>query len=320
MTKFSTEEYVRRNFTYWGNFPQVRIIHWDCSSNDNTGHLYVNSDKNLFYCHKCGYKGWITRLVSDYEKIPYKKAQEMVSIEPYPTTPTPNLLESITSVFGLTSIIEKSASKVVYPKEHTFITDIDTSPEWVQDFINRRRLADSIVYDYKFGYCQYGDYKHRVVIPMYENGELVFWVARDALGVHPVRYLNPHGEKNSIVFNIDRAKRIGHAVLCEGVFDAMRVGYSGIAILGKDLSKIQLRKIVEAFPRVTVLLDATAAVEARKIADQLYPFVETSIVFLPQDDPDSYETKDLQYLIKTTKVPYSLDLNLDVVKQLLHVN
>ena len=79
-------------------------------------------------------------------------------------------------------------------------------------------------------------YKHKLVIPFYDNGKAVFLQGRRLDGASP-KYLNLIDIPKSI-FNLEvltKAKAGDKVFICEGVFDAMRLnqeGYNTVAILG----------------------------------------------------------------------------------------
>jgi DNA primase len=79
-------------------------------------------------------------------------------------------------------------------------------------------------------------YRHKVIIPFYDKGKVVFLQGRNLDGTHP-KYLNLTGVEKP-VFNLEnlRKLKVGERVyICEGVFDAMRLsqeGYNAVAILG----------------------------------------------------------------------------------------
>lgn len=79
-------------------------------------------------------------------------------------------------------------------------------------------------------------YKHKVIIPFYDKGKIVFLHGRNLDGTHP-KYLNLVGIPKPI-FNLEKLTKlkVGDRVyICEGVFDAMRLeqeGYNAVGILG----------------------------------------------------------------------------------------
>lgn len=79
-------------------------------------------------------------------------------------------------------------------------------------------------------------YRHRLIIPFYQNGKLIFLQGRNLDGTHP-KYLNLIDIPKPI-FNLDTLTKLNkgeRVYICEGVFDAMMLeqeGYNAVAILG----------------------------------------------------------------------------------------
>ena len=79
-------------------------------------------------------------------------------------------------------------------------------------------------------------YRHKVIIPFYDKGKIVFLQGRNLDGTHP-KYLNLAGVEKP-VFNLENLTKLNNGdrvYICEGVFDAMRLeqeGYTAVAILG----------------------------------------------------------------------------------------
>lgn len=105
------------------------------------------------------------------------------------------------------------------------------------------------------------------------------------------KVLYPKGCKTgNMLFNYDRAQAFRHVVLTEGVFDALRVGPRGMAVLGSRISDRQLALLLASKARhVSILFDGDAAGRkgAAKARERLAPFFKVSVVRLPQGiDPD----------------------------------
>lgn len=79
-------------------------------------------------------------------------------------------------------------------------------------------------------------YRHKIIVPFYDNGKVVFLHGRNIDGTHP-KYLNLVGI-NKPIFNQETLTKIkagDRVYICEGVFDAIRLeqeGYNAVAILG----------------------------------------------------------------------------------------
>ena len=130
-----------------------------------------------------------------------------------------------------------------------------------------------------------GDWKYRIIIPLYYNGVLVSWTGRSILDKQTLkdrkipRYKNLAIEKSVInskecLFNIDncRGKTV---VLTEGAFDVMRLGGESasdfLCSFGTELTQAQVKIIAERFDKVFIMFDnePEAQMKARKFGMQI---------------------------------------------------
>ena len=100
---------------------------------------------------------------------------------------------------------------------------------------------------WRVGYCEdESDYLAygRIIAPVMDEGMVVGWQGRvpfdsvAGVGLKEVgiqKYIS-QVRPRYFAYNLDRAIRLGFVVLVEGVFDAWRVGTSGVALLGHNLS------------------------------------------------------------------------------------
>lgn len=99
------------------------------------------------------------------------------------------------------------------------------------------------------------EYYKRIFVPFYENGELVYFIARSIVPDDPMRYKNPVGvNAGNYVFNLDNIKE--DVFIFEGVFDAMSLDFPqvGTAMLSSFIKDEQARKIVQKNPRNIILV------------------------------------------------------------------
>ena len=179
----------------------------------------------------------------------------------------------------------------------------------LQYALSRMSLEDIV--SYKIGYCGLGKYKWRLVVPFFEKGEVVYFVARQIYD-SPKPYDNPNkGEfggigADDVVFNIDGARKLGCAIVCEGVFDAIRAGEDGIALLGTDISEVQINKLLE-IPDVCILLDEDAKLKALKMAKRFKEIGKiVKVAFLPNGDPADFSRSEIRKIIDNS-VLYSYE-------------
>lgn len=285
------EEYEVRNNQF-----RINCINPECK--DKSGDLEISLDKGIFHCWECGYSGNIRQLLKDHMGwIP--KIDKYVSAE---------------------SLTRKKEEIKEEPKINTLKLPSEFVPLWENlDKLSlpgkralkyiRGRLTDEEIKFYRIGYCGLGKYKNRIIVPVIERDQVVYFVARTFENEDP-KYKNPNSKecgvgKEEIVFNLDSASKIGRAVVCEGVFDAMAVGKDGVAIFGTQLSKLQLLKIkVSGIKEFVVCLDLDAYDKALKIAKNIHEnlYYGVRVVKIDKKDPAEMPREILRQKISEAKL------------------
>ena len=114
--------------------------------------------------------------------------------------------------------------------------------------------------------------------------------------------------RGGIVFNLDRARELGQAVITEGVLDAIRVGDDGVSIFGTTLLDQQLGKLID-IPNIIIMLDEDARSKAIQIARKLNGAQKPSkLAFLPTGDPADWSREDLREMIMKAE-PYKVTMH-----------
>ena len=278
-------------------FPEARLAASDkefilnCPWHD--GHkkkLYVNASSGMYNCFVCGAKGGFSSFV-----------RRVVGAEDH--TDVSCILKALLSeekaeyidFFDQQRPSEKVlAPSVAYPPEYypLWFNDLGTEGRAAEAYLLGRGLTKNQISYYRLGFCIGGRYDRRVLIPTFgPNEELVTFVCRDYTGKSPYKVLNPpevEGNTNKDwVFNLYNALRTGHLIVTEGVFDAIAVGVSGVALFGKKATDSQLAKLVLDRPlRITCCLDADAPMDNEVLASQLSGITPNVFVAkLPEKDP-----------------------------------
>ena len=118
--------------------------------------------------------------------------------------------------------------------------------------------------------------QHRVLVPYFRNGDLVFWTSRrysKRLGEGP-KYWSQGGAK-PLYTPFLRGAPPTKLVLVEGVFDALAVanaGYHPVALGGKSLPvfhRKELLTLANGYGTIVVLLDEDALAKALELRDDL---------------------------------------------------
>ena len=114
-----------------------------------------------------------------------------------------------------------------------------------------------------------------ILFPVINNGVLVGVQARclpQYLDERGIKYwTHPACRKRTVLYNLDAARDIGLAVVCEGVFDVASVGKPGVCLFGHTPSKIQMT-MLSTFRQGVVWLpdnDLDCVKEAKVYADRL---------------------------------------------------
>lgn len=160
----------------------------------------------------------------------------------------------------------------------------------------RYGITPELAVKYKFGYSPYF---HRVVIPVYEDGELTAMTMRAVDNVEP-KYLNPKGPKVSNALFITRGNPDSPPVIVEDVLSAIKVsraGYTGIAILGTNFTDARALKIAHKFPNgVYIWLDGDrAGLRGTNQAEKKLELLGVPTIRIrTDDDPKSYRSEEIQ--------------------------
>lgn len=126
-----------------------------------------------------------------------------------------------------------------------------------------------------------GDWKFRIIIPIYYNGQLMSWTGRSILSKEKLKQLNIPRYKNlsieksvknikELFFNIDNCRNKS-VVLTEGPFDVLRFDGEAICSMGTELTEGQIALLAERFEKIFILFDnePEAQEKARKFGLQL---------------------------------------------------
>jgi len=154
--------------------------------------------------------------------------------------------------------------------------------------IVKKRVCLEDIKKYGMRYCVDDKIYHdRLIIPVYMEGKLVTFAARDMSGKSDIwskakaiikrkqlskqdkqklidkylykKILYPYGTPmGKLFFNWDEAIKHREVFICEGIFDALKIirfGYNVLALLSCHLNSYKTNKIVQNFERVYITLD-----------------------------------------------------------------
>lgn len=139
----------------------------------------------------------------------------------------------------------QSVEPAVVPLPSHFYPLSSASPndQWAQlasAYLDAERGVDPKSYGFMLshpnGDPQVDKWAKRVIIPIYKENQLIFYVGRDLTGKHTQKYLSPSYSKEKVLFGFDELFRQTDEPLyiVEGWFDAWAI--NGVAILGNEIS------------------------------------------------------------------------------------
>lgn len=125
---------------------------------------------------------------------------------------------------------------------------------------------------------------NRIIIPTYENGNLVYYQARDYTDKSTLRYKNPPKSiqpKNIIVPFYDQLVEDSPLFISEGPWEAIQ--YSGTYMLGPSLSDRQIYKLKKKKPTAVYFIpdnDATGRMKLLKNVETVRRFLDVPIYII----------------------------------------
>lgn len=160
----------------------------------------------------------------------------------------------------------------------------------VKSYLYSRGLTDIDFMRYGLGYCMKGKYADRVIIPSYDsNNCLNYFTGRSLIPGSYQRYVNPECSKDIIFFE-NLINWNEPVLLCEGPFDAMALKRNCTCLLGKNISKTLMKKILEnPVPEIYIILDKDARKHALEICEDFLKLGKKVFFIEPSEKDPSEE-------------------------------
>lgn len=169
-------------------------------------------------------------------------------------------------------------------------------------FLKQRNISSNDIIKYNIGYCEYGKYKNRIIIPSYdEEGNLNYFSARTFMDDFE-KYKNPPISRNIIGFELFINWNLP-IIIVEGMFDALAVKRNVIPLLGKDIQPAIMKKLVQSkVDKIYIALDNDAKKQAIGFCEQLInEGKEVYFVELNGKDPSELGFSEFTKIIQNTK-------------------
>ena len=238
-----------------------------------------------YHCFRCHGTGSLFYLLNQIEGISKKEYNDLVD-----TGQVNN-----ESVAGLIKNKFQTKKKENIPQ---MLQDLPGTPitkreaednQLLSSFMKKRNISLDTLIIYKCRICGcVGDYAHRLILPIYYNGEAVSFQARDITNKARQKFLNPVVNINNYIYPTPFEDKES-VYIVEGIFDAWRMQYNTVAVFGKALTKTQRRLLRKLkIKNYIFCLDSDAYYTTIKEIQNLKDYVENvGVVSLPKGkDPD----------------------------------
>lgn len=237
----------------------------DCSNKTDRPLIVTRTPKGWkWYCHRCGEKGF--RSIANLSPAEFKKWREQPVAE------------------------RQVAEQVELPRDFTR----EIPPEGMA-WLHKAGLTREDIQTIRAGYSSV---MHRVILPVYKDGELVYWQGRGLQGpFEPGRnpkYMNVKARGRKDVYFIYRpaAADEDRAVLVEDILSAVRVGRAlGVttyALLYAYVPNDLILKLSKRYIRIIVWLDPDKSGYMARMVNKWRSFGIDLVAVYTDKDPKEY--------------------------------
>ena len=286
-----------------------------CGDDDPSEHLGINLTAENWGClRNAAHRGHsLIHLVSALLKCSY--AQARLVIRQY-STPDPNNLDqalaSLIEVEPLKSPTKTPQALALPPEARQIKPSGPTARFWC--YLKCRGFDDPSALAFKYGLlcATSGRWKDRIIIPFYQNGELLGWTGRALQNpVSAPRYLSSSETVKTTVLNEDYLRVFGGdtLIVVEGPFDALKLDYyspdEGVratCIFGTSMTMDQiciLNELRKRFAHVVILFDPDAVEPSFNAKDWILGS-NIKVEQVPDgiDDPGAMSSKEVRKFIR----------------------
>jgi len=316
--KFDLLGYCRDHYCMDAQGDELSLMCPSCGKDK----LIVNIQKKTWHCWVCQHLEYV-----DTPRGPVKKAisgagglisliqfldgktrseaiatilrQDFLDVESLSSIPQGDLLVSREMLDDFQSV--QKLPELGIPFGSVAITE--NSPANV--YLRSRGVSSDDIKFFRLFWCSDWKYANRVVFPVFEGGRFVYFQARTILdpksGVKYIKSLNPPrvaagAVSSDVLFNYDGATQYDTVCITEGPVDAIHAGYDAVATFGKQISGVQVAKLVRAGVKTVHLMwDSDARDSMEQIAPLLAAFFRVRIVDLPYGDPGNFTRDQLMW-------------------------
>ena len=226
--------------------------------------LTYQSNRKIFNCWKCKYRGIVSRLIRDYGSKDDIKRLKLVlpeySKQSFNVFKKPEInYDFVSCELPLGYLpLNRERQSGLYKSALDYV-------------LNERKISVAQIDKYKIGYTEIGPRKFRIIFPSFNVfGKINYFEARSYMKKSKMPYYKPDfPNKQDIIFNEKFINWDLPVYLVEGVFDALRIPNS-IPMLGKVPSELLLNKLLKNNATVIICIDSDAFRDGIDIYKTLY--------------------------------------------------
>lgn len=255
-------------FTISPMWEEVRFNHDDCG--DRKLRLYVKRTPKgwTYHCHNCGWSG----------------RRRYMHLSPE-------------EVSRLAAARQEHTQEPVYDTVQLPPDAGENIPEFAYAWLKKYSLTDKEICELG---CKWSESLQRLILPVYNNGQLVYWQGRGFTPGKP-KYINPRVKRGSVL-----VKNLNHAdsklILVEDIISAKIVARlcNSAALLGSYLGTDATKQISALKPsRVGVWLDPDKHREAHGIAMKLALSAHVGVVrpIFSSRDPKEHSNGEIKKIL-----------------------
>lgn len=260
-------------------------------------HLGFPLDGHVFVCYRCGKHG-ITNTVSKLLGISYKESAKLVREYKGPAVSTDHKIKLKKKAFKY-----PSNTGPLTAKQKNYLAGRGFDPDYLEEHYGLLGTGH-------YSKLDKIDYKHRIIIPIYWNNEVVSFQGRQIkkeVDKADVKYkacpqIREKIQHKHIVYASPKNWEIlkGSTGICvEGVTDVWKLGDFAFAVFGIKYRKEQVRVMRKHFKRIAVVFDddPQAIKQAETLVEQLKWYGVEAWRVPVVNDPGSMSYDDAKHLV-----------------------
>jgi len=169
--------------------------------------------------------------------------------------------------------------------------------------LSRNFDPDDLIHEWNLkGTSHLGDYRFRIIAPIYFQNQFVSYQGRDVTDRQEAKYKACEMENEILhhkhtLYGIDKTKNKS-VIIVEGITDVWRFGPGAVGTFGIEFTKSQVRMLLNQFESYFVFFDddPQAQAQADKLAIILNGFGKDVEIISTEDDPANMSQKDARQL------------------------